>query len=179
MFDLITSTDFYAALVQDFDDFMAEPHSARRALHCAITAYHLREWVWKDWLKDDEAVKKVLGISNEKAFIKWINGACVWFSFVRDLANGTKHFIQDQGFETMLIGGYGEGPFGVGSYGQGYLLIDYGEGGEEHRWQPAVCLLEVVVRFWRNFFRAYRPSPDLPVSKHHVDSLAPPNGLPL
>ena len=46
MFDLVTAHDFYAMLVEDFDDFMAEPHSARRAVHCAITAYHLLDWVW-------------------------------------------------------------------------------------------------------------------------------------
>lgn len=39
MFDNVTSCDFYAMLVEDFDAFMDEPHSARRALHCAITAY--------------------------------------------------------------------------------------------------------------------------------------------
>jgi len=27
--------------VEDFDDFMAEPHSARKAVHCCITAHHL------------------------------------------------------------------------------------------------------------------------------------------
>ncbi len=43
MFDVQTAEDFYGVLVADFDDFMAEPHSARRALHCAITAYHLYE----------------------------------------------------------------------------------------------------------------------------------------
>ncbi len=69
----------------------------------------------------------------------------------------------------MRIGGYGEGPFGLGPYGQGYLLIDYGEAAGEPRWQPAAGLLEVVVRFWRDFFRAYRPNPDLPASRHHVD----------
>lgn len=169
MFNVATSKDFYAVLVEDFDDLMAEPDSVRRTLHCAITAYHLRQWVWKDWLKDDEAVKKALGVSSKDFFNYWINRACVWFPAVRDLANGTKHFIQDQGFETMRIGGYGEGPFGLGPFGQGYLLIDYGEGGAEHRWQPAASLLEIVVRFWRDFFRAYRLSPDLPVSKHHGD----------
>jgi predicted ATPase len=33
MFDIKTAEDFYAALVADFDDFMDEPDSARRALH--------------------------------------------------------------------------------------------------------------------------------------------------
>ena len=82
--------------------------------------------------------------------------------------NGTKHFIRDQGFETMRVTGYGSGPYGVGPYGKGYLLIDYGEGAGEHRWMPAAHLLEVVVRFWRDFFKKYRPGEDIPVSKHHV-----------
>ncbi len=169
MFDVQSAEDFYAMLVADFDDFMAEPHSARRALHCAITAYHLYEWVWADWLKADHALWARLGIRDRPSFLDWIHGHCVWFAGVQDLANGAKHFVRDQGFETMRVGGYGEGPFRAGPYGQGYLLIDYGEGAGEHRWQAALTLLEVVIRFWRDFFRAYRPNPNLPVSRHHVD----------
>jgi hypothetical protein len=45
MFDLTTSRDFYAMLIAYFDDFMAEPQSERRALHGAITSYHLHAWV--------------------------------------------------------------------------------------------------------------------------------------
>ncbi len=41
-------------------------------------------------------------------------------------------------------------------HGKGYLLIDLGEGAGEHHWLPAAHLLEVVVRFRRNFFK--RPS---------------------
>lgn len=169
MFDLANSQDFYAVLVADFDDFMAEPHSARRALHCAITAYHLHEWVWGDWLRTDRATKATLGISDKRSFLGWIDRHCVWFPGVQGLANGTKHFARNQGFDTMRIGGYGQGPYGIGPYGQGYLLIDYGEDAGEHRWQPAAHLLEIVVRFWRDFFKAYRPSANLPASKHHVD----------
>lgn len=76
MFDIATSRDYYAKLVEEFDDFIAEPHSARRALNCATTAYHLREWVWGDWLKHDYAVWKVLGIRNETSFARWIEEAC-------------------------------------------------------------------------------------------------------
>ena len=157
MFDIINSRAFYAKLVADFDDFMKEPYSARLALNCAITAYHLHEWVWGDWLKSDYAVWKVLGIRDKDTFLAWIDRVCPWFPAVQDLANGAKHFVRDQGFQTMRVGGYGEGPYGVGPYGQGYLLIDYGEGAGEHRWQPAAHLLEVVVRFWREFFDKYHP----------------------
>lgn len=169
MFDIMTSRDFYAKLVADFDDYMSAPDSSRHALNCAITAFHLYEWVWGDWLKTDYVVQKALGIRNQKTFLEWITRASPWFVAVRDLANGTKHFIRDQGFETMRIGGYGAGAYGVGPYGRAYLLIDFGEDAAEHRWLPAQHLLEVVVRFWRDFFKKYRPDMDIPVSKHHVD----------
>lgn len=69
----------------------------------------------------------------------------------------------------MRVSGYGQGPYGIGPYGKGYLVIDYGEDAGEHRWMPAAHLLEVVVRFWRDFFKKYRPGEDIPVSAHHVD----------
>ncbi len=39
----------------------------------------------------------------------------------------------------------------IGPYGAKYLVIDFGEGGD--RYMPAGFLLEVVVRFRRDFFR--------------------------
>lgn len=171
MFNIQTATDFYSMLVEDFDDFVAEPHSARRAMHCAITAYHLHEWVWGDWLSKDKASREAMGISgrDRELFLRWIDRHCVWFRIVQDLANGTKHFARDTGFLAVRVVGFGEGGFGVGPYGKGYLVIDWGEAAGDQRWQPAAHLLEVVVRFWRDFFLKYLPSPDLPVSAHHVD----------
>jgi len=37
MFSVQTETDFYSMLIEDFDDFVAEPHSARRAMYCSIS----------------------------------------------------------------------------------------------------------------------------------------------
>jgi hypothetical protein len=162
MFDLVTSHDFYAMLVQDFDEFMDEQSSARRALHCAITAYHLHEWVWGDWLAKDYGTWKALGIRDRDAFFGWIDHVCPWFPVIQNLANGTKHFIRDPGFESKKIGGFGR-DFGV-AFGQGYLLINFGEGAAEHQYYAASTLLEVVLRFWRDFFLKYRPIPNLPVS---------------
>jgi hypothetical protein len=192
MFDLNTSHDFYAMLVDDFDDYMAEPHSARRALHCAITAYHLPEWVWSDWLKKDLVVQKELGIRNKKdAFLSWVDRNCVGFKNIRDLANGSKHFRPNQGFETkrvtaapfcfdQLNAGFDQGSFdrpmpyvnnsqASGAGGKGSLLIDHGQDAGDHRWMTAASLLEMAVRFWREFFDKYRPLPNLPISRCHID----------
>ena len=38
----------------------------------------------------------------------------------------------------------------------------------ETRYLAAADLLEVVVRFWRDFFRIYRPDVTVEPSKHHT-----------
>lgn len=188
MFDLRTSRDFYVMLVEDFDDFMAEPHSARRALHCAIMAYHLREWVWRDWIERDAVMLDTLCICDQRSFNTWVNRTCIWFPIVRELTNGTKHFKRDGNFETMVVRA---APFGLDVLGagldegsfdgpipvaeseepdrEGRLIMDFGEAAGEHRWYPAAHVLEAVVRFWRDFFKKYHHSPDIPMSRHHVD----------
>jgi hypothetical protein len=190
MFDITTCADFYAVLVQDFDDFMSETHSARKAAHCAISAYHLREWVWKDWLVHDVSAQKAIGVHDKESFEVWVNRCCVWFRFLRDLANGTKHFTNKANFQTIRVmatpfawnqvtAGWGEGAWDgpiryvqssipVGLHGQGYLVLDLGEKAGEHRWIPTAHLIEVVVRFWRDFFKMFLPTVTLTHSKHHA-----------
>jgi len=41
IFDIRTHLDFYDMLVEDFDDFMREQHSARRAFHCILESVSL------------------------------------------------------------------------------------------------------------------------------------------
>jgi hypothetical protein len=61
MFDITTCRDFHRKLKADSEDFAKEQDSGRLALNCIITAYHLHEWVWGDWLKTDYAAWKQFG----------------------------------------------------------------------------------------------------------------------
>jgi hypothetical protein len=54
MFGITTPIQFYPKLTQEFDDFCENHGSACHAMNFVITAYHLIEWVWKDFLKEDE-----------------------------------------------------------------------------------------------------------------------------
>jgi hypothetical protein len=176
MFGITTSRDFLAKLEADFDDFTKEPHSARLALNCAITAYHLHEWVWGDWLKTDFVTWKALGIRDKETFLGWIDKVCPPFSTIQQLTNGTKHFGPVQQFKTERVGappfmfddrgaGFDVGvfdgpmPYEAAKHGNGYLLIDYGDGAGSHRWRTAVALLDDVVRFWQEFFARYHSIP--------------------
>jgi hypothetical protein len=157
MFDIITSRDFLGKLEADYKDFKAQSDSARYALNCIITAYHLHEWVWGDWLKTDYATWKKLIIRDKASFKEWLDGAWSGFAVVQSLANGAKHFVRQIEVETERIAGYGSGPYGVGPYGKPYLLLDYGAAATE-RWQTAEQVIDGAVVFWRSFFETYRPT---------------------
>lgn len=158
MFDIQTAKDFLQKLLDDHADFKKQPDSARLALNCALTAYHMHEWVWGDWLKTDYEVWRVLGIKDKKSFLAWIERTHPWFQLVQALADGTKHFTRQLSNSVHRVRGYGQGPYGVGPFGRPYLLLDYGESAGEHRWQTAEQLLDGVVDFWTRFFTAYHPS---------------------
>ena len=189
MFDIENSANYYEMLVADFDEFVAEPQSARKAIHCAITTYHMADWVWHDWLRHDDVTKKSLSITNENSFYAYLK-RCIWMTVLHEIANGSKHFKR-QSLKTQLVRGYGSGPYNVGPYGYAYLLIDLGgeeieaeedmqeldefgepvdgpmDGGDQ-RYLPAGTLLEVCVRFWRDFFIMHRPDLSLKHSDNHA-----------
>ncbi len=155
MFDLVTAHDFYAMLVEDFDDFMAEPDSARKAVHCFITAHHLVDWVWHDQITSKADLRTRLGVGSLKDFAEWVDSQSVWMTFVHEIANGTKHVRGKQTFDTLRVAAapfvfdtiyagfdqgawdgpvrYVQGSLPVGGDGKGYLLIDFGEEAAEHR----------------------------------------------
>lgn len=151
MFNISTSRDFLAKLEADYADFKAQPDSARHALNCIITAYHLYEWVWGDWLKTDHATWKKLHIRDIESFRKWVTTAWSGFQTAEALANGAKHFTRAP--VTERIAGYGRGPYGIGPYGRPYLLIDHGSSATAPRWQTAEQLLDEGIVFWKAFFR--------------------------
>jgi hypothetical protein len=171
IFDIANSRDFLWKLEADFDEFMKEPGSGRLALNCALTAYHLHEWVWGDWLKAQKIFK------NKDAFLAWIDTACPWFRAMQELANGTKHFGPGPSFKAEFVGStqyiwgqpaveWDEGaprPY-VADGGKGHLLLDFGAGTGEHRWKTAASLIDAVVRFWRQFFAQYHPDPEVRVA---------------
>ena len=52
-------------------------------------------------LKRDYSTQQKLCVRDVDAFKAWIERASIWFPIVQDLANGTKHFIRNHGFEAL------------------------------------------------------------------------------
>jgi hypothetical protein len=191
IFDIQTHIEFYNMLVDDFDDLMREQHSARRAFHCILEAYHLREWVWHDLIEDNQTIKNALKIASESNFNMLVNQNCPWFPYLKALANGSKHFeIRESGFEAykvvaapfsldVLGAGLDEGAWDrpvryvsgslpVGQDNKGVLMFDFGEdAGEQQRYIPVLHVVEGVVRFWRDTLRNLHADVSIKSSIHH------------
>jgi hypothetical protein len=161
MFDIITSRDFFSKLEADFIDFKDQPDSTRHALNCIITAYHLYEWVWGDWLKIDHATWRKLSVQSKETFKDWLKREWPGFAVLEGLTSGAKHFIRKTSPETKRVAGFGSGPYGIGPYEKPYLLIDYGADKPE-RWQTAEHLIDDSLAFWRRFFVTHRSAAAAP-----------------
>jgi hypothetical protein len=192
IFEIRTHLEFYDMLVDDFDDFMRERHSTRRAFHCILEAYHLREWVWHDRIEADQTLRNTLRIAKEDDFNKLVNQHCPWFGYLRILTNGSKHFEErEPGFEAyrvaaapfsfgVLGAGFGEGAWDgpirhvsgslpVGQDNKGVLMFDLGEDAGAMRYIPVVHIVEAVVRFWRDTLRCLHPGHSIKSSTHHTE----------
>jgi putative phosphoesterase len=42
-------------MLEDYDDFVEQSGSPRHAINCMLSAYHMAEWIWGDWLQTDYA----------------------------------------------------------------------------------------------------------------------------
>lgn len=80
-FDIKTSEDLFKILLEDYKEFDANRTSSRHALHCAIMAWHMIEWVYKEFESQ----------LSEDSFKKNIVQQCPSLEIMRNLANGTKH----------------------------------------------------------------------------------------
>lgn len=166
MFDINNSRDFYQKLLEDFDDYMGNLNSARHALNCAIAAHHMHDWVWADFLKEDDQLRAKFGIDKKlTSFIKWIEAQSIWFGMVQSISNGSKHFTRNNAFHAQRVGGFGLGKWGEDSWGNTHLVVDMGGEDPAFRYMHIANLLEVVVRFWRDFMTDYSPYDDLPTGK--------------
>jgi len=188
--DVRTHLDFYNMLVDDFDDYMREQHSTRRAFHCILEAHHLREWVWHDFIENNQALKDALKITIEEDFNKLVDRQCIWFPILTKLTNGGKHYEErTKDFEAYRVAAapfsldvlgagldqgawdgpvrYVSGSLPVGQDNKGVLMFDFGESAGEDRYLPVIHIVESAVRFWRDALRNLHPGTPIKSSAHH------------
>ena len=130
----------------DLAAFMAEIDNAYLAVNAWTFAYHLHEWLWAGILKS-MTPPRVRGqvLRKKKDFADWLEHNCPHFNLIQALTNGSKHAIPVAAGGP--ISGFGKGPFGIGPYGQSYLLIDNGEQAGIDRYMTASRVVNEMANF--------------------------------
>jgi|SRR5680860_393645 len=84
-FDLKTPKDFYNKLIEDYEDYKTSDNSSRIALNCAMTAWHLSEWIYHEF----NMKRKYPKMKDYQGHVKRI---CPSLQIMHDIANGSKHY---------------------------------------------------------------------------------------
>ena len=87
-FDIRNSEDFFRKLNEDYKDYKNNPNSARLALNCAMTSWHLSEWIYHEF-EMNKSYKKV------KLYQAHVKKLCPSLQIMHDISNGSKHYKLD------------------------------------------------------------------------------------
>jgi hypothetical protein len=160
MFDIKNSADLYKKLLADSDDLHQDPSSARHAINCILTAYHLHEWVWADWLKKDHVTQSKLGIRNKASFSNWLEKNVPGFIEAQALANGSKHFGVDRNATAVdtkkIQGAFAANAFYSNAFHTTTLKVEINRRGNKV-WIDALEFVDELLKFWGNFLQSYSP----------------------
>ncbi|MEO8591542.1 MAG: hypothetical protein ABI432_19330 [Flavobacteriales bacterium] len=83
-FEIKTSSDLLRKLEKDFVEFGAHHMSSSKALNCAMSAWHLTDWVHHERAKDKSGPAR-------STFQKRIAATHNFLALMHDVANGGKH----------------------------------------------------------------------------------------
>lgn len=150
MFEIVSAKDFLQKLKDDLEEFNNDRTSSRIAINSILTAYHLHEWVWGEFLKVDASLRSQIGITgnNLSDFANWLDNNFPHFEVLQSVANGSKHFIRQGAVTGRVVSGWGDGPYGIGPWGEDYLLVEDLQG----NYLPVYDWLKKIEAFWDDFF---------------------------
>lgn len=84
-FNIENSADLFSKLKQEYSELINDQTSSRYALNCAMTAWHLTEWVYHEYNYKSKFPK--LGDFQESLKLK-----CDSLQIMHDISNGSKHY---------------------------------------------------------------------------------------
>lgn len=87
-FEVRTTTDFFHKLMDDYNEFLKNITSSRLALNCAMTAWHLFDWVFNEFYYTQPSP-----FNSVSDFQRFIKQQCRSLQIMHDLTNGTKHYL--------------------------------------------------------------------------------------
>jgi len=123
-------------VVPDYDEFTANIDSLRYAFRCAISLFHMVDWVYiahdqtinKAFKFKDRKTNKLKAVSNEKEFANALSDNHPDFELIRQIANTAKHLSlrsssphpdapSNAANTAVQSTGWGQGRWGQGPWG--------------------------------------------------------------
>jgi hypothetical protein len=122
-------------VVPDYNDFAAKTGDLRRAFHCAISLFHLSDWVYlahkahidaNFTFRDKNGVARP--VTDEKTFANALGDLHPDFDLIRGIADSAKHLLLSNprphpaapshaANTPVQSTGFGQGGYGTGPYG--------------------------------------------------------------
>ena len=97
-YEIKTSFDFFRKMLDEREDFLKTPTSSRHAINCALTGWHLHEWVFAEYTAYFNS-KGIYRIEDLRTYLYQNTYA---FRDFRDLADGSKHFSLTHRISTIV-----------------------------------------------------------------------------
>jgi len=149
-FEIKTAQQYFEELLRPAHaEFLQDALSSRKAIACAIFAWHLRDWIWaghKNQLRSAHQLKEL------RQFDRHLFAKCPELELIQEIATGSKHFEGDGTAitESGLVHGFAGLPL---IFTQSHLVVN--AGGTVHF---AGNLLTRAVSYWEEFLKGF-PSP--------------------
>lgn len=143
-FEIKNSTDFLRKLLEEYKEYEKDYTSSRVALNCAMTAWHLSDWVFYEFIKKDA--------SELPKFQKELKILCPELQIMQDITHSTKHHTLDRHKPSIDKTGLHEGDFDGDDFS-----TDFDVPGLEIIKKDGTILyfdeeIKKVIDFWNGYF---------------------------
>lgn len=143
IFEIKTSKDLYNNLQEEYEDLKNDILSSRRAMNCAMMAWHLTDWTFNEYMNKHGFSK--LGDYRQSL-------SCPSLNIMADIANGAKHLIITKPktgiVNTEKIQGDFSSDFDFNDFWVGSLELKMDDGTTKDFFDE----ITAVVSFWNDYF---------------------------
>lgn len=163
-FEIDTSEKLFSKLMEEYSDFDKSHLSPRFAMNSAVDSWHLTDWTYQEFYKNDERFQDVEKV-DKKGKTRYITGIilyqqyltkkCPELEYMRLITNGTKHCIlkdTSRKEKTVLKKGDFSSDFSRKDFNVSRFIIKINEN-EELDFEKTLL---ITIEFWKNFIESHK-----------------------
>ena len=87
-FDINNVHKFFINLQEDYEEYIKEDTSSKKALRVAMGSWHLNHWIYEEFKELIDSK-----FENNNNFQSYLRQECKEFSIMQKICNGSKHYV--------------------------------------------------------------------------------------